>query len=286
MKITFKSIIIIILLCIMIVGSTCNAHATKTITIQPVELNPSAEKLARSVDIITARLHQFSPETVEISVRTEHNRIQVSIPDTLDEKIIENLITQQGNIRFYATYEHSEFFKLFKGNKKLYSMLSTSNTTNYEPKIGCWPVTEQEKVNDYLKRLGQNSRYTFAWSRVADSTTICLYALKLENGKALPLTGADMENVQVKQHKTRKINYVDFSFKGKAIERWANITKENIGKSIAIVLDDIILCAPRVNTSIQSGKCSISGNFTLTEVRLLAAFGNNGPLPLSFTVVK
>jgi len=286
MKTTINSIIAIVLVCIMVLGFTCNVNAAKTITIQAVNPNPSADKLSQAANIISARLHQFSPETVEVSVHAEKNSIQVSIPDSMDIKTVESLITQEGKINFYTIYERTEFFGLIKNNKKLCSILGKSNTTNPEPKIGCWPVTEKVKINDYLKRLGQNKSYKLAWSRSTDSTSICLYALKLEKGNVLVLTGADIENVQVKQDKARKINSVDFSFKGKAIKRWADITKQNIGNSIAIVLDDTILCAPRVNSSIDSGKCSISGNFTLTEVRLLAAFGNSEPLPLSFTVVK
>jgi len=286
MKTTKNSIIAIVLACMMVVGFTCNTNATKTITIQTVNPNPSADKLLQAASIISARLHQFSTETVEVAIQAKKNSIQVSIPDSMDIKTVESLITQEGKINFYTIYERTEFFGLIKNNKKLCSILGKSNTTNLEPKIGCWAVTEKLKINDYLKRLGQNKSYKFAWSRETDSTSICLYALKLEKGNVLVLTGADIENVQVKQDKARKINSVDFSFKGKAIKRWADITKQNIGNSIAIVLDNTILCAPRVNSSIDSGNCSISGNFTLTEVRLLAAFGNSEPLPLSFTVVK
>jgi len=67
---------------------------------------------------------------------------------------------------------------------------------------------------------------------------------------------------------------------------WANITKQNIGYPIAIVLDNKLLCAPVVNQTIESGKSQIAGNFTESEVKLIAALGNNGELPVSFEVLK
>ena len=79
---------------------------------------------------------------------------------------------------------------------------------------------------------------------------------------------------------------VDIRFKKQAIEVWANATRRNINNSIAIVLDDEVICAPIVRSEITGGLCNITGNFTETEVKYMASLGNNGEMPLSFSIVK
>ena len=51
---------------------------------------------------------------------------------------------------------------------------------------------------------------------------------------------------------------------------WARLTKESIGRSIAIVLDGVVYSAPNVNNEITGGNSSITGNFTIEEANDLA----------------
>jgi preprotein translocase subunit SecD len=98
------------------------------------------------------------------------------------------------------------------------------------------------------------------------------------------LSGKDIESM--KSDKDGKINFVDLSFKKPAKELWATITRQNINHSIAIVIDDAVLCAPLVRAAIENGKAAITGSFTEAETKLIAALGNNGELPIAFHVVK
>jgi SecD/SecF fusion protein len=60
---------------------------------------------------------------------------------------------------------------------------------------------------------------------------------------------------------------------------WAKMTEENIGKPIAIVLDNIVYSAPNVISKIDGGNSSISGNFTTEEAQDLANILKSGKLP-------
>ena len=64
------------------------------------------------------------------------------------------------------------------------------------------------------------------------------------------------------------------------------ITKQNVNNSIAIVIDNQVICSPVIRAAIENGKCMITGNFTETEVKLFAAFGSHGELPVTFKVIK
>ena len=68
--------------------------------------------------------------------------------------------------------------------------------------------------------------------------------------------------------------------------RWAQLTKQNIGRAIAIVLDDAVYSAPRVNGEIAGGSSEISGNFTIEDTKDLANTLNSGKMPAPTRIVQ
>ena len=66
---------------------------------------------------------------------------------------------------------------------------------------------------------------------------------------------------------------------------WANITANNVGKQIAIVMDDVVYSAPVVKQRIEDGNSSISGVFTRQEAEDLAGVLWHGRLPVDPTIV-
>jgi len=152
--------------------------------------------------------------------------------------------------------------------------------------IGCATEPEVEKVNEYLKTVSLSGKCKFAWSTSSGDANVCLYALRLEGEKGALLTGSDVESAKSGQDKASGIFELGIEFKKPAVQLWADATRRNINKAIAIVLDSRVLYAPVLRDAIEGGKCSITGNFTQVEVRYFAALCNNGELPVSFKVVK
>ncbi len=68
--------------------------------------------------------------------------------------------------------------------------------------------------------------------------------------------------------------------------RWAQLTKQNIGRSIAIVLDDYVYSAPRVNSEITGGSSEITGNFTPEQSKDLANVLKSGKMPAPAHIVQ
>src|SRR5574344_2194633 len=68
--------------------------------------------------------------------------------------------------------------------------------------------------------------------------------------------------------------------------RWAQLTKANIGKAVAIVLDGAVYSAPRVNGEIDGGNSEISGNFTIEDTKDLANTLNSGKMPAPTRIVQ
>ena len=79
---------------------------------------------------------------------------------------------------------------------------------------------------------------------------------------------------------------VSFRFNQKGAERFGRLTRDNVGKPFAIVLDDLVMSYPRINEPILGGSGQISGNFTVDETNSLAVVLRSGALPAKLTIVE
>jgi preprotein translocase subunit SecD len=79
---------------------------------------------------------------------------------------------------------------------------------------------------------------------------------------------------------------VSIRFDGSGARRFARVTQENVGKPFAIILDDIVLSAPRINEPILGGSAQISGSFTVESANDLAIALRSGKLPIELKVIE
>jgi len=100
------------------------------------------------------------------------------------------------------------------------------------------------------------------------------------------LTGANLKKADVTYNQTTNDPEISLEFNDKGKELFAEITKNNIGNPVAIVLDNEIISAPTVQTEISDGKAVISGQFTLTDAKNMAKLLNAGALPVPIKVVE
>jgi SecD/SecF fusion protein len=95
-----------------------------------------------------------------------------------------------------------------------------------------------------------------------------------------------LETVVVKQPKNSDYTDLMINFDKNGAQVWQNLSKNNIGKPIAIVIDNVVYSAPKVMGEINNGKCIISGDFSLKDVMLLKSLIGNEELPLEFRLKK
>ena len=278
MKTKIYLLLAVIVFGIITAAFPVKANAAKTILIQSTDKNVSDITLSQSAKIISNRLKDYSNAKFELNIIPEKNQIQVIFIDNIDEKIAEKLLTQKGKIGFYKLYNRESLTEIFKGSQQLYSLLKNNEPVG----IGYCSISESAKVNKYLQSLEQNTSCKFVWSQPSKESKIYLYALKTE--KAPLLTGVDIKSM--KSRKDKELSYFEINFNETAIALWADITKQNIGNPIAIVLDNTVLAAPIIRSTIKGGKNSITGDFTQTETKIIAALGNNGELALNFKVTR
>lgn len=79
---------------------------------------------------------------------------------------------------------------------------------------------------------------------------------------------------------------VSMSMNNKGARLWAQLTKQNVGKAIAIVLDGVVYSAPRVSGEITGGNSQISGNFTIEDTKDLANTLKSGRMPAPARIVQ
>ena len=114
-----------------------------------------------------------------------------------------------------------------------------------------------------------------------------LIAIKISNrdGRA-PLGGDVITDARADFSQTSAYANVSMTMNAEGTKTWARMTKDNIGKSIAIALDGYIYSFPTVNTEITGGSSQITGNFTVEEAKDLANTLKSGKMPAPARIVQ
>lgn len=109
-----------------------------------------------------------------------------------------------------------------------------------------------------------------------------------ENPGIIPtdLTGADLKSSIVTFDQTSGKPLVGIDFSEEGAKKFAEITKKNIGKPLAIVIDEEVISAPIVQGEITGGSAQISGDFTLDEAKNLSIQLSAGALPIPIKLVQ
>jgi preprotein translocase subunit SecD len=285
MKTIVYSLLALFIFGIISAGFVNRAKKDISILVQSTDMNVSTVGLSQSAKIITNRLKDFSPGKFNLIQIPEKNQIRITLEDSWDLKVAEQLCIQKGRIGFYETYNRTGLSELIKGDNRLFSLFGDSNGNKAEAIIGCTSDSGLEKVNDYLTSSGLRNKCKFAWTLMSGNSELCLYALKA-TGQDDGLSGTDIENAMMIVEKNGDYIGLEFNFKKSAVQKWAALTKRNMNHAIAIVLDDRVLYAPVVKSEINSGKCEITGNFTKEQVTIFSVLVNNGEIPLQFKIIN
>lgn len=150
-----------------------------------------------------------------------------------------------------------------------------------------------------INRILKNERYQsflpkdlkLLWSikptKADDGTEILeLYGIKLKKGSdEAPLEGDVVTDARQTLDQTSQ-PAVSMQMNADGARKWRNLTAENVGRRIAVVLDDYVYTAPMVNGEIPNGQSEISGNFTLLEAQDLANILKSGSLPAPTQIVE
>ena len=170
-----------------------------------------------------------------------------------------------------------------------------SGQVYYPSTIGFVAKKDTAKLNAYLALPEVKSKFpsnlVFMYGKIEEDVDVKnkdiypFYAVKtLENGLS-ELEGDIVETASVGTNELGKID-IKMNMKSDATAIWAKMTQRNIGKPIAIVLDNTVYSAPNVNDAITTGSSSISGNYTIKTAQDLVDILKIGALPASAKIVQ
>ena len=181
--------------------------------------------------------------------------------------------------------------------KKLHPLLAMLQTTGQGLSVcGYASVRDTAAINKIIySKLAKQilpSDLKLLWSaKPADGiqakNIFELHALKVTttNGRA-PLEGDVITDAKDEFNQLTGQPEVSMTMNADGARRWAELTKANVGKAIAIVLDGVVYSAPRVNGEISGGQSSISGNFTVQDTKDLANTLKSGRMPAPAHIVQ
>ena len=144
-------------------------------------------------------------------------------------------------------------------------------------------------IKEAIKMIGETPYLEFKEIRAEEETKTLLDSKQTNIDpyfKSTSLTGKYLERADLGFDQNTSLPVVDLLFNPEGTKIFAELTKNNVNKPLAIYLDGIPISAPVVREEISSGRAQISGNFTLSEAKQLVARLNQGALPVPITLIS
>jgi SecD/SecF fusion protein len=265
-----------------------------------------------SFNVLRNRIDRFGVTQPNIQQVGNSGKILIELPGVKDPERVRKLLQGTASLEFWPTYQGNEVdlyavdarVSEILGNlgdstavaNPLFQVLSPSGWNN--ACIGFAQGVDTVKVNQYLAMAADvlPAGFKGMWSvkptdLVKGSNLYELVAIKVNSrdGKA-PLDGGVVTDARVNfngaQNGGNGAPSVSMTMNAEGASIWARLTKDNIGKQVAIVLDGLVYSYPTVNTEITGGSSEITGNFDVQEAEDLANVLKSGKLPAPATIIQ
>ena len=240
----------------------------------------------------------LSKETSADSVATATGNVE-KIADAADSNVSEadSLLAELGQDK--KDTEANQSMEEFAKQHPLFALLQISQYNGQlspGSTVGIAQAKDMEKISEYLNMkqvkevLPRNLALKWGVKAIDDKEQFFeLYALKVTNRDGSPALGGDVvtdANADFMQQAGRSEQMVNMVMNAEGSKAWARLTKENIGRQIAIVLDEMVYSAPNVNDEITGGRSQITGHFTPEEAKDLANVLKSGKMAASVHIVQ
>jgi preprotein translocase subunit SecD len=286
-----KSIIYLVVSIVIAITLTSAVQKTsesaRSITLQSTGNNVGSESLKRSADIISARLKLYGLSSFEVKVSADKGQVIIKFQNNTDISEIEGLLTSRGELAFYETYTHNEIADLLKPENPLFNLLANHlEEKPSDPRVGCSGTESRKKADEYIRSSVPLRNCKLFWGFESEKSGYCLFALKTDDAGKPLLVRSDVESVKIATSKDSNNPKIQIKLKPSAISIFADATKKNLNKAIAIIIDDKVYSWPVVKSVIEGGEIEVTGSFTEKEATYFPVLFNSEPLPLSFKLLR
>jgi len=274
--------------------------------------NVAKDAIKETYKIISKRIDKFGLAQPNINLDENKGIIQVELAGVTNKERVRSILQASANLQFWEVYNIGELkTPLETADQVLTNILSNGDTAKatqfknpfltiinpinpqadkngqpqFSPPIGSIALKDTGTFNKYMRMdavkgvFPGNMRFLLGQEEKVEKTGdryYPLYAIKMVNGSdKAKLEGDGVEEAgQGYDEKGRPSIKMQMTPIGS--KTWAKLTGDNVGKPIAIVLDDVVYSAPNVNGQIDGGNSEISGSFTVEQADDLAKILKSG----------
>lgn len=267
------------------------------------------ESISSAYEVIRTRIDKMGVTQPNVQQVPGTGRILVEMPGIKDIDRVKQLLQTSAKLQFWEVQQINEIAPYLeqlsstvsvKGdslgvNKNLnfFKILNLDKLT-HSSAVASIKLSDTATINKILKSKiahdirPANLKYTeFMWAYKPESHNpeyLSLYAIKSNTNRKAPIDGA-VESAKVDYDQHRRI-VVDMQMDANGTKEWKSLTEKNVGRPIAVTLDNRVYTAPNVNEAIPNGRSQISGNFTEEEATDLVNVLGTGKLPASAKIVQ
>ena len=264
--------------------------------------------IGAAYEVIRTRIDKMGVTQPNVQQVPGTGRILVEMPGIKDIDRVKQMLQTSAKLQFWEVGTIQEVFPYLEemsknvivkgdsmGVKKGFNLTKALNLDKLRSNaVATVKLSDTAAVNKILnseiakEARPSNLRYVdFMWAYKPQedaSEYLELYAIKSNASKKAPIDGA-VESARVDYDQMRRI-VVDMQMDANGTKEWKSLTEKNVGRPIAVTLDNRVYTAPNVNEPIPNGSSQISGNFTEDEAKDLVNVLSAGKLPASAKIVQ
>ncbi len=141
-------------------------------------------------------------------------------------------------------------------------------------------------ISQAINLIGRTAQLSFKEEATVEAKIATTTPIFTRLTKDTGFTGKHIKKAQLSFDPQNGKPQVSLIFNKEGVKLFADITTRNVGKPVAIFIDDFLISAPVVQQPIVDGNAVITGNFTVQEAKKLAIAINSGALPLSIKLIE
>ncbi len=259
-------------------------------------------------EVIRTRIDKMGVTQPNVQRVPGTGRISVEMPGVKDIDRVKKMLQTSAKLQFWEVQQLQEVAPYFEQLSQLISVKGDSigvpKTTNLmnllqlntmaANGVGNIKLSDTATINKILNsQIAKNARPAnikntkFLWGYKPDAgneNNLVLYAIRGNASQKAPVDGA-VESANIGYDDLGRV-VVDMQMDSKGAKDWKTMTEKNVGKPVAVTLDNVVYTAPNVNEAIPSGRTQISGNFSQEEAQDLVNVLGAGKLPAGAKIVQ
>ncbi len=259
-------------------------------------------------EVIRTRIDKMGVTQPNVQRVPGTGRISVEMPGVKDIDRVKKMLQTSAKLQFWEVQQAPEIFPYFEQLSTVISLkgdsIGVAKNTDFlkllqintlaTAGVANVKLSDTATVNKILNHpiaksaRPANIKYTqFMWGYKPDAGNegnLVLYAIRGNASQKAPVDGA-VESANISYDQLGRV-VVDMQMDSKGAKDWKTMTEKNVGKPVAVSLDNVIYTAPNVNEAIPSGRTQISGNFSQEEAQDLVNVLGAGKLPAGAKIVQ